>query len=117
MKPIKRIDSNKRMSQIVTYGNQFFSSGIVADNTSDSDTASQTSQILNKIDWYLEKVGANKHQIINATIWLANMDDYNEMNYIWDPWVSQENPPARACVEARLASPEYRVEIQITAAI
>jgi enamine deaminase RidA (YjgF/YER057c/UK114 family) len=37
------------------------------------------------------------------------------MNAAWDAWVSRENPPARATVEARLAGPEYLVEIVIVA--
>ena len=52
-----------------------------------------------------------------ATIWLSDMDSYDEMNIVWDAWVSKENPPVRACVESRLAAPQYKVEIQITAAI
>ena len=45
------------------------------------------------------------------------MDDFAEMNEVWDAWVDTANPPARAAVEsARLATPEFRVEIMVTAA-
>jgi len=34
---------------------------------------------------------------------------------VWDKWVHPEAKPARATVEARLATPDYKVEIQIVA--
>jgi enamine deaminase RidA (YjgF/YER057c/UK114 family) len=38
------------------------------------------------------------------------------MNAVWDAWVAPGNTPARACVEAKLAAPQFTVEIQVTAA-
>src|SRR5437867_3717966 len=40
-----------------------------------------------------------------------------DMNAAWDAWVDPANTPARATVEARLASPKYLVEIMTVAAI
>ena len=37
------------------------------------------------------------------------------MNEIYDAWVSKENPPARACVEANMASKNTLIEIILTA--
>ena len=45
------------------------------------------------------------------------MKDFAEMNSVWDKWVDGLNTPARATGEAKLAAPEYKVEIIITAAI
>jgi enamine deaminase RidA (YjgF/YER057c/UK114 family) len=53
---------------------------------------------------------------LSATIWLADMRDYDAMNAVWDAWVSPGNTPVRACVEARLAAPHWRVEIAVIAA-
>ncbi len=47
--------------------------------------------------------------------YLANMADFAAMNSVWDVWVHPEAKPARATVEAPLAAPEYKVEIQIVA--
>jgi enamine deaminase RidA (YjgF/YER057c/UK114 family) len=44
------------------------------------------------------------------------MDDYPAMNAVWDAWVPQGETPARATVEAKLANPKYRIEIQVVAA-
>ena len=39
------------------------------------------------------------------------------MNRVYDAWVDPANPPARACVEARLADPDLRVEMTAIAAL
>jgi enamine deaminase RidA (YjgF/YER057c/UK114 family) len=45
------------------------------------------------------------------------MNDYNEMNAVWDAWVTPGQTPCRACVEsARLAAPGFNVEIMVIAA-
>ncbi|THA00405.1 Rid family hydrolase, partial [Rodentibacter pneumotropicus] len=48
---------------------------------------------------------------------LADMQDYAQLNQAWDEWVDRSNPPSRATVEAKLAVPEWKVEIVITAAV
>jgi enamine deaminase RidA (YjgF/YER057c/UK114 family) len=47
---------------------------------------------------------------------LADMRSFDEMNAVWDAWVKPGNRPARACVEARLAAPHWKVEIAVLAA-
>jgi enamine deaminase RidA (YjgF/YER057c/UK114 family) len=64
----------------------------------------------------VERSGSDKSRILQATIWLASMDDFAEMNAVWDAWVDPANPPARACGESRLATPDYTVEIIVVAA-
>jgi enamine deaminase RidA (YjgF/YER057c/UK114 family) len=44
------------------------------------------------------------------------MANFGEMNAVWDAWISPGNAPARATVEARLASQDYKVEIMVVAA-
>ena len=80
------------------------------------DVAVQTVEILEKIDALLAANGSSKARILQATIWLCDMRHFTQMNAVWDAWVDQENAPARACVEARLATPGHLVEIQVTAA-
>jgi enamine deaminase RidA (YjgF/YER057c/UK114 family) len=76
----------------------------------------QTREILSLIDGYLSKCGTDKSKLLRANIWLTDMKTFNEMNAVWDAWVSPDNAPARATVEARLAAPEYNVEIMVIAA-
>jgi enamine deaminase RidA (YjgF/YER057c/UK114 family) len=44
------------------------------------------------------------------------MRSFEDMNSIWDKWVPAGAAPARATVEAKLASPVYAVEIGLIAA-
>jgi enamine deaminase RidA (YjgF/YER057c/UK114 family) len=113
---IKRHKVGPRMSQAVVHGNTVYLAGQVAGDSS-AGTKGQTEQILKQIDGLLASVGSSKSNLLSATVYLANMATYNEMNEAWDAWVDPANTPARATVEARLASPKYVVEISVVAAL
>jgi len=113
---IKRIDVGARMSGAVVHGNTVYLAGIVAGDPS-ADAKGQTEQILKKIDEHLTAVGSHKSRLLSATIYVANMGLYNDMNAAWDAWIDPANTPARATVEARLATPKFLVEIMAVAAI
>jgi enamine deaminase RidA (YjgF/YER057c/UK114 family) len=113
---IKRYESSKRMSQAVVHNGFAFLAGQVADDPS-QDVKGQTAQILAKIDKLLAQVGSDKTKVLSASIWLADYKTFNEMNEMWDAWVPDGEAPARACVESKLAFPQYTVEIGIIAAV
>lgn len=112
---ITRHHKGARMSQGVSWNGMFVTSAQVAKEF-DLDAAGQTKEVLDKIDALLAEQGYDKSNIVSATIWLADIADYAAMNSVWDAWVSTDEPPARACVEARFSSPRIKVEIQIMAA-
>lgn len=111
---IKRIKPGDRMSQAVVHNNIVYTAGQVA--TGDT-IADQTADILSQIDALLAEAGTNKSNLLSATIWITDMAKFQEMNMVWDGWVSKGNTPARACVESKLAREELLVEIQVIAAI
>ena|SRR5436309_11166774 len=111
---VKRHGVGPRLSQAVVHGDTVYLAGMVAADPS-ADAKGQTQQILKKIDETLAAVGSHKSKILSATV--ANMGIYGDMNAAWDAWVDPANTPARATVEARLASPKYLVEIMTVAAI
>jgi enamine deaminase RidA (YjgF/YER057c/UK114 family) len=113
---IERRHTNQRMSQLVIHGDTVYLAGQVANKKAGASAAEQTQDILEQIDALLKEAGSDKTKMLRATVWLSNMDDYAEMNGVWDAWVPQGHAPARACVEARLAAPQYTVEIGIIAA-
>lgn len=113
---IDRHESGKRMSQVVVHGGLAYLSGQVADDTS-LDVKGQTRQALAKIERLLEQVGSDKTRILSANIWLADYRTFNEMNEIWDAWVPEGHAPARACVESKLAFPQYTVEVAVVAVV
>lgn len=114
---IQRIDTNQRMSQAVVHGDTVYLAGQVALDAPGKSVTEQTQDILLRIDGYLERAGTNKSNLLSATIWLADICTFDEMNAVWDAWVSPGNQPARACVESALAMPQFTVEISVTAAI
>jgi enamine deaminase RidA (YjgF/YER057c/UK114 family) len=113
---IRRLQPGKRMSQAVVYNNTVYLAGQVAEDTK-QDVAGQTRQVLASIDALLKEAGSDKTKILTATIVLADMASFAEMNSVWDGWVVTGNTPARATIEAKLAAPQYRVEIIVTAAV
>jgi enamine deaminase RidA (YjgF/YER057c/UK114 family) len=115
MSSVKRFKTGQRMSQAVSYGETVYLAGQVADNPAE-DVAGQTRQILTKIDGLLAEAGSDKSKLLSATIWLADIRTFDDMNKVWDAWVSPGNTPARACVEAKLARSNLLVEIGIVAA-
>lgn len=107
---IVRHSAGPRMSGAVVHGNTVYLAGQVASETS-AGVKGQTEQVLKKIDGLLASVGSDKSKLLSATVFLANMGTYDEMNAAWDAWVDPGNTPGRATVEAKLASPRYLVEI------
>ena len=115
---IRRIDPGKRMSQAVVYNGIVWLAGQVATTPETQKTVSgQTKQVLAEIDRLLKEAGSSKEKLLSASIWLADMKTFAEMNSVWDTWVAPGATPARATVEAKLAAPEYLVEIAVVAAV
>jgi len=112
---IQRFHGGPRMSQIVVHNDTVYLAGQVA-NTPSPDVEAQTREILGQIDALLAEAGTSKSKILSATIYLTDIGTFGAMNKAWEAWVEPGNTPARATVEARLAAPEYLVEIQVIAA-
>lgn len=110
---IERIDTGQRMSKIVKHNGVIYLSGQVGEGATVAD---QTRDCLSRIDALLDKAGTSKDNILQSIIWLADMNDFAEMNGVWDAWVPEGHAPARACGEANLARQALRVEITVIAA-
>jgi len=113
---VTRHDIGPRMSQVVVHGNTVYLAGIVARDAPGKSVTEQTKNILSLIDGYLAKAGTDKSKVLSANIWITDMKTFGEMNAVWDAWVAPGHTPARATVEAKLASPDYKVEIMVVAA-
>ena len=111
---IKRFETGPRMSQAVVHNGTVYVAGQVAKGATVKE---QTTAVLKQIDSLLAQAGTDKTKLLSATIWLVNMGTFAEMNSVWDPWVSPGNTPARVCVESKLATPEYLVEIAVICAV
>jgi enamine deaminase RidA (YjgF/YER057c/UK114 family) len=112
---ITRHHTGQRMSQIVIHGDTVYLAGQVADDPG-ADITVQTQQVLAKIDALLDEAGSDNSKILTAQVWIASMGHFAKMNEVWDNWVPEGHAPARACIEARLASPDLLVEVGVIAA-
>jgi len=113
---IERHETGPRMSQVVIHGDTVYLAGVVARDNAGGSVTEQTKEILAMIDRHLASAGTDKSRLLTANIWLADIATFNEMNAVWDAWVSPGNTPARATVEAKLATPAHKVEIMVVAA-
>jgi enamine deaminase RidA (YjgF/YER057c/UK114 family) len=112
---IQRYETGPRMSEAVVHGGVVYLAGQVPEDGT-LDIGGQTAQVLDAIDALLAQAGSDKTRILRAQIFLADVADFPGMNAVWDRWVPAGHTPARATIEARLARPEWKIEIVITAA-
>ncbi|OPX55534.1 Enamine deaminase RidA, house cleaning of reactive enamine intermediates, YjgF/YER057c/UK114 family [Oceanospirillum multiglobuliferum] len=112
---IERFETSARMSRAVVHNGTVYLCGqVAADRT--ADITGQTETMLAKVDTLLASVNSDREHILSATIYLKDMALFQEMNAVWDSWIPEGAAPARACVEARMASAELLVEISVVAA-
>ena len=104
------------MSQAVRHGDLLYLSGQVDLNKLDT-AKRQTSAILRQVDELLDAHGSCRENILSASIWLSSMEYFADFNEVWDAWVPPDQAPARACVQAELAIPEFLVEVRVIAAM
>ena len=115
MSDIKRIGVGARMSEAVCYNGIVWVAGQVG--KPGGSVAQQTADCLAEVDRILADAGTDKTRILSTQIWLADIKTFGEMNAVWDKWVPAGHTPARATGEAKLATPDYKVEVIVTAAL
>ena len=116
MSEIQRFDVGARMSDMAVHNGVAYLAGQVATDAS-LDVQGQTANVLAQVDALLARAGTDKSRILMAQIFLADVADFPAMNAAWDAWAPAGNTPPRATVEARLAKPEWKVEIVVKAAV
>ncbi len=115
MAQIQRLYTNQRMSKIVIHNDTVYLCGQVG--VRDTSIVEQTKEALTRVETLLHEAGSDCQHILQTTVWLADMSDFDEMNSVWDEWFDEGFAPARACGEAKLANPGLKVELLVTAAL
>ncbi len=113
---IQRFKTKQRMSKAVIYNGVAYLCGQVAKDRT-KDIKEQTASMLENVEEILKDIGSEKNKILSATIYLKDISLFTQMNEIWDNWVEEGHAPARACVEAKMSSPELLVEVTVIVAI
>jgi enamine deaminase RidA (YjgF/YER057c/UK114 family) len=117
MSEIRRLRPTVRMHQAVIHGGTVYTAGQVAQDNPGASAAAQTQEILSRIDDLLAEAGTDKSRLLTASLYLADIADFDEVNRVWDAWVSPEGKPARTTIQALLTEPHYTVEISAIAAL
>ena len=112
---IKRLHVGKTLSEVAIHNGTVYLAGQIAEDVT-QDIAGQTREVLGHIDRLLNEAGSDKSHILMCQIFIADMKYFAGMNAVWNEWVAEEASPPRATVEARLAKPEWLVEMVVTAA-
>ena len=114
---VNRKISGTRMSKIVEHNGVIYFAGIVPSDKT-LDVKGQTLDVLNIAKELFEEANTDKENILRAEIYLKDIDrDFKDFNEVWDEWVSKENTPSRACVEASMSTPQTLVEIVFTSVV
>ena len=116
MSDIQRFDVGPRMSEMAVHNGVAYLAGQVASDAT-LDAKGQTANVLAQVDALLARAGTDKSRILMAQIFLADVADFPALNEAWDAWVAGGATPPRATVEAKLAKPEWKVEIVVKAAV
>ncbi|MBO9379643.1 RidA family protein [Sphingomonas histidinilytica] len=104
-----------RLSHALVHDGIVYLTGQVADDVS-QDTAGQTRQVLERIDMLLAKAGSDKSKILFAQIFLKDLNEFGQMNGVWEEWIPQDALPARATFGGILGD-QVRIEIIVQAAV
>jgi enamine deaminase RidA (YjgF/YER057c/UK114 family) len=116
MTTLQRFDVGARLSEMAVHNGTVYLAGQVPDDAS-QDIAGQTAQVLTMVDRLLDRAGSDKTRLLMVQIYLADLADFAGMNAVWDAWVPAGHAPPRATVQARLARPDWKIEIVATAAV
>jgi len=111
---IQRHGTTRRYSDSVVHNGTVYL--VEVPSNPEGDIAEQTRNVLSSVERLLAQAGSTRERLLMVTIYLADMADYDVMNAIWDDWIPAGCAPTRACVQARLANPDWRLELVVTAA-
>jgi enamine deaminase RidA (YjgF/YER057c/UK114 family) len=113
---VQRFDVGARLAEMTVHNGTAYLAGQVAADAS-QDMRGQTQQVLAAIDALLARAGSDKSKILMAQIFITDLAEFGAMNEVWEAWLPKGQAPARATVQAKLARPEWKVEIVVTAAV
>lgn len=125
----KRIETNRAPAaigpycQAVAVGEWVYCSGQLAldpesaEMVGGGDIEAETRQVLHNLDAVLTEAGAARGDVVKATVYLADMNEFSKMNQIYAGYFEGLVPPARATVQVAALPKGARVEIDFTAKV
>lgn len=114
--PIQRFDVGSRLSEMAIHNGTVYLAGQVPTDAN-ADMRVQTQQVLDAVDALLARAGTDKRHILSTQIFITDLADFPVMNEVWDAWVAPGHTPPRATIQAQLATPGWKLEIVVVAAL
>ena len=81
------------------------------------DIELETKQVLQNLAAVLEQAGANRGDVVKATVYLTDMNEFSKMNQVYARFFEGHTPPARATVQVAALPKGAKVEIDFTARV
>jgi reactive intermediate/imine deaminase len=108
-------------SQATTNGELLFTAGQIpmtpdGELLDDADIATQAEQSLSNLQAIVEEAGASMGDVLKTTVFLADIDDFEEMNETYASFFDDE-PPARSAVQAGALPKGVGVEIEAVVSV
>jgi enamine deaminase RidA (YjgF/YER057c/UK114 family) len=114
MSEIQRYGNSKRWADVV--GHRGVAQWVeVAEDTS-LNARGQIAQVLAQIDTTLGMIQSDRTRLLQVLVYIADQNDAEVLNELWDAWVAAEHPPVRAMVQVGLGK-ACKVEMVVTAAV
>lgn len=119
-RPVKTGPPNGIFSPAVITGDLVFTSGQIGIDAKTGQLAEglegQLEQVFKNLTAVLEASGSSIDHVLKATVFLADMNDYNTMNELYKKQFKGE-PPARTTVQVAALPRGARIEIEVVAVV
>lgn len=109
------------ISQAIVHGDTVYVSGQTGidpatGNIVEGGVAAETRQALENIDAILTAAGTSFDDVVKATVYVAEMNDFQTVNEVYEDFVSKPFP-ARSAVEVSDLAMEFAIELDVIAAL
>ena len=109
-------------NQAVLTGNTLYTSGQIAlhPETGElitSDIETETKQVMENMKAVLEAAGMDFDNVIKATIFISDMNDFAKINGVYGAYFNEETAPARETVQVACLPKNVNVEISMIAVL
>jgi len=109
-------------NQAVRTGNLIFTSGQIAidpenGNLITGSIEDETTMVMENLKAVLEAAGTTFENVIKATIYISDMDNFGIINSIYGSYFNDNTAPARETVEVARLPRSVNVEISVIAAV
>ena len=117
---VKTGSPNGIFSPAIITGDLVYTSGQIGIDPKTSQLAegfeAQLEQVFKNLETVLEASGSSIDHVVKATVFLADMNDYNKLNELY-PKKFKGDPPARTTVQVARLPRDARIEIEVVAVV